>query len=526
MRSYLQLATPIKKECLIIVLTGLLGSVSTSIYAGPSVPYMPTWQARHHLERLVDEAGLQITITHWPLPSSAVQNALDDLAKDLSPSLAESKEYISEELRKLRRQGKVGVQLRSRAEAPVGFGENYTPGSSIRLSSAATEFAPNDLPIAAGIGIRIEENPNSLQTTFAGWGKEGRVQAKLDGAALVAGISGFNVQVFAHQNWWGPGWQSSLINGSNIPPWMGVGIQRSEVKPSESKWLSWMGPWSFEMYVAKAQDPIVVANQPDGFYFIGTRMTLKPWSWVEIGLTRDIQTGGTGRASGISDILNQAFTTGGEHSFQGSIQQDVSNGVAGYDVRLNCPKGAHCAAYFQWEGEDSSGQSHLPNQFMTLAGLDWWSTSGRHRVFTEFMQTYTASFPWNDTKIVGNGYRNWAYPQGFTNGGRWIGSSFGGDARIFTVGWLDTEVSRLLKFYSGETSTALGSYDPNTNATGNLIGPHGRLVGFGAQQSFKWNEWTVTPELAYTHLAEGQSIGVNKTTNIRAGVTLSRSLGD
>ena len=107
-----------------------------------------------------------------------------------------------------------------------------------------------------------------------------------------------------------------------------------------------------------------------------------------------------------------------------------------------------------------------------------------------------------------------------------MGSSFGGDARILTVGWLDAEVSRLLKVYTGETSTALGSYNPNTNATGNLIGPHGRLVGFGAQQSFKWNAWTIIPELAYTHLAEGQSIGVNNTNDIRAGVTFSTPLGD
>ncbi len=142
------------------------------------------------------------------------------------------------------------------------------------------------------------------------------------------------------------------------------------------------------------------------------------------------------------------------------------------------------------------------------------------------MQTYTHTFPWNDYHYVGNGYRNGSYPQGFTDGARWIGSSFGGDARILTFGWLDAEASRLLKVYTGETSTALGSYDPNTNATGNLIGPHGSLVGFGAQQSFKWNAWTVTPEVAYTHLAHGISIGVNKTTDVRGGVTFSRSLGD
>lgn len=527
MHSRLQLATLAKKEFLKILLMGLLGSVSTLTYAGSSVPYMPTWQARHHLELLVDEAGLQITTTHWPLPLLAVQNALDDLPKDLSPSLAESKEYVTRELQQLRQQGKVEAQLRNRAEEPVGFGENYTPGSSIKLSSAATEFGPDFLPVAAKIGIRVEENPNSLQTSYSsGLGKNGLTQAKLDDSALVTEMGGVNVQAFAHQNWWGPGWESSLINGSNIPPWMGIGFQRSEVKPSESPWLSWLGPWTLEMFVARAQDPVLVANQPDGFYLIGQRLTFKPWSWIEIGLTRDTQMGGAGRASGISTILNQAFTTGGEHTFQGSLQQDSSNGVAGYDVKLNCPKNVHCAFYFQWMGEDSSGQSHLPNSFMTLEGLEWWSTSGRHRVFTEYMQTYTDSFPWNATKYTGSGYRNWAYPQGFTNGGRWIGSSFGGDARILTFGWMDAEASRLLKVYTGETSTALGSYNPKTNATGNLIGPHGRLIGFGVHQGFKFNAWTISPELAYTHLAEGQSIGVNKTNDIRAGVTIARSLGD
>ncbi len=105
------------------------------------------------------------------------------------------------------------------------------------------------------------------------------------------------------------------------------------------------------MFLAKAQDPVLVANQPDGFYFIGTRLTLKPWSWMEIGLTRDEQMAGTMHQM----LLATTFAVG---NTQGS-QQDVnglSNGVAGYDVRLNCPKGVPCAAYFQWMGEDASGQ--------------------------------------------------------------------------------------------------------------------------------------------------------------------------
>ncbi len=247
---------------------------ATTFAVGPSVPFQPTWQTRHHLQRLVDEAGLQITTTHWPLPLAAVQSAVDDLPKELPVSLSESREWVIQELRKVRWQGRAELQLREKSDGAVAYGENYTPGSSLKVVTGATEFGPGDFPIAAKLGLKVEQSPNSLQTTFDGWRQEGRVQAKLDETAFVAEILGFNVQAFAHNHWWGPGWQSSLVNSNNIPAWHGFGIQRSDVKPSESKWLSWMGPWSLEFFVAQAQDPIVTANQPDGFLFIGSRLTL------------------------------------------------------------------------------------------------------------------------------------------------------------------------------------------------------------------------------------------------------------
>lgn len=107
---------------------GLLWATSM-VLAGPSVPYMPTWQGRHHLQVLVDEADLQITTTHWPLPLAAVQHAVDDLPKDLPAHVDQSRSFVITELRKVRWQGQLDLQFRNRAESPVGFGENYTPGS-------------------------------------------------------------------------------------------------------------------------------------------------------------------------------------------------------------------------------------------------------------------------------------------------------------------------------------------------------------------------------------------------------------
>lgn len=501
----------------------LFQSIQLVHAAGPSVPFNPSWQARHHLQRLVDEASLQITTTHWPLPLAAIQGALDDLPKKLPDSLENSRAFVVNEIRKVRWQGKAELQLREKSDGPVGYGENYTPGSSLKLSTNATEFGPTDFPIAAKLGIKIEESPNSLQTEFDGWRKEGRVQAKFDETALVTEILGFNVQAFAHNNWWGPGWQSSLINSNNVPAWQGFGIQRSEVKPSESKWLSWMGPWSLEFFVAQAQDPVVTANQPDGFLFIGSRLTLKPATWFELGLSRGAQTAGTGRPDGFNNFI-KALTSQGSHD-SNNPQNDPGNQISGYDIRVNCPLKWTCAGYYQWIGEDSSGQSGLPNQFMTLAGAEQWLVEGRHRTFIEYTQTFTHSMPWNNSGNPqypkGPGYVNSLYPQGYTNGGRWIGASFGGSARVMTIGWMDVQEQRVIKFHEGHIGKSLGSYDPDlTNK------PNSDFKSASIAQSFKWRDYTITPELMYTHFSEGQSIGANKKSDIRGGVTFSLLLGN
>ena len=495
---------------------------SATLAVGPSVPFHPTWQTRHHLQRLVDEAGLQITTTHWPLPLAAVQSAVDDLPKELSPSLDDSRAWVIQELRKVRWQGRAELQLREKSDAAVGYGENYTPGSSMKVVTGATEFGPGDFPIAAKLGLKIEQSPNSLQTTFDGWRQEGRVQARLDETAFVTEILGFNVQAFAHNHWWGPGWQSSLVNSNNVPAWQGLGIQRSDVKPSESKWLSWMGPWSLEFFVAQAQDPIVTANQPDGFLFIGSRLTLQPTTWLEFGLSRGAQTSGTGRPSGLNNFV-KAFTSQGSHDVN-NVNNDPGNQISGYDMRLKCPSRWNCAAYYQWIGEDSSGQSGLPNQFMTLAGAEQWLVQGRHRTFIEYTQTFTHSMPWNNSGYPkypkGAGYNNSLYPQGYTNGGRWIGASFGGAARVLTVGWMDVKEQRVIKLHEGHIGQSLGSYDPDLANK-----PSNDFKSASIAQSFQWGEYAITPELMYTHLSQGQSVGANKKNDVRGGITISLPLG-
>jgi len=485
-----------------------------------SVPYTPSWTARHYLQWLGDHAGLPLTSSHWPLPAAAVRQALDRMAPAAAQAdVQTARDFVLKELDMAQNQGRAQVHLRSESEALNGYGENYTPGSSAQLNSAELRRSWGDVSVAGRLGARVEANPNSLQSQFSGMGTEGEFQARLDGSAAVLGFGGWNVQAFSHRQWWGPGWQSSLVSGHNNPSWTGAGIQRASVAPSDSAWLSWMGPWNLDVFVAKAQDPRVAANQPQGFLFSGMRLTLKPQPWLEVGLSRGLQTSGAGRPSGAvnfaKSFLGQELNKNPEDTFIDSSAQ-----IAGYDVRALCPKSwsgmlGSCAAYTQWMGEDAAGSAiPLPYKFMNLWGVESTYGQGQYRVFAEWANTNAYSLPW-DTKAQFPGYLNGVYSQGYTQGGRWAGSAQGSGSEILTMGWMDAARQRMVKVHAGKVHTSLGAYDPRVSA------PRGDLWGVNASQVFSWMGMRLTPELAYTELTDGQDQRANKRQNLRVGLVVA-----
>ena len=489
-----------------------------------SVPFSPTWQARHHLQLLVDHAGLQITTTHWPLPAAALEQALNALGQ-LTPEQTASQDFVLRELQTLLSRGKARIQLRSATEGFPGYGENYTPGSSGQMVSPAGNWASadSDFSLAGRAGAKIEEASNSLSGATHGFGTEGRGQLRLEDSAAVVGWGGWNFQAFAHRNWWGPGWQSSMISGSNNPAWQGLGMQRSSVMPSVLPSLAWMGPWSLDLFLAKAQDPRVVPQQAQGFLYSGARLTLHPQPWLEIGLSRAIQMGGAGRPSDFETFAKAFFGQEVNKELTDSFV-DSSNQLAGYDLRLRCPsqpkRDWQCALYGQWMGEDSAGKPiPLPSRFMSLWGLETTYAQGRYRAYAEYINANIDSIPWaGPANGGGGGYVNGVYSQGYTQGGRWAGSAAGSGSRVYTLGWMDAQTGLQFKAHTGTVPVSLGAFDPlNSPAAG---APHGQLRGLSASQVWQWKGLTITPEASWVRLSQGQDTGANRQINLRLGLTL------
>lgn len=484
---------------------------------------------------LADEAGLDMVITHWPQPAHAVGEALKrlggDAGKPLTPSLQQALALVQDEL-ELTQRGSLRVTLRNSAEGFVGFGDDYTPGSSTQFESPVWWAGSEEgIRVTGRIAARVEENANPVISHASGLGANSQVQARLTNSALIATLGGVNLQMFAHNTWWSPGWQSSLLASNNVPAWNAIGLQRAQSGRSESPWLSWIGPWSYEWFVAQAQDPKVIpTGQPTGYLYTGMRITAKPLSWMELAASQMLQSAGSGHYGGLSAYLHGLGGVGSNADTASQALKDPGNSLSGFDLRLSCgPLGLRCAAYGQAMGEDAAQGGlglPIPYKYLTLGGLETWSADGRYRWFMEYANTHcqVKGDPNAGRYAVGTAgcaYRNSQYPQGETNATRWQGAAFGPDSSMTTLGWYDAQERRLVKLHRGQIGVSVGTYNPLLT---NL--PGGDTWGLSVKQTFDWAGVRWTPEASYMHLNAGRGQGNYQNSDLRIGVAAVLPLFD
>ena len=467
---------------------------AAALHAEPSIPWIPDAPTRQDIELLVDESQLDLVTTQWPLPRAAVVHALDRLPAVLPPSLDRARDRIRHALG-VEDASQLNLGMLSRGDALTGYGDDSTRGSSIAVRSSTIG---NDY-VAARFGARVD----------AISGLQEHAKLRFDDSALVAEAFGVELQAFSHRNWWGPGWQSSLTLGNNAPAFNGVGLQRASGSRSESPWLSWLGPWNYHMFVAQTED----VSNPANPYLFAQRLTFKPFSNLEIALTRTAQWGGRGREQTFRSFSRMLLGKGLNADDPAAQPSDAANEEAGFDLRLRCPAAIRCATYLQLTGEDQAGL--FPSRYLGLYGLEWWPADGNQRYFFEYAETGCRA-PVGRPLLRNCAYRNYAYPQGYTNAGRWIGASVGPDSRLFTLGWRHAENGISVRVSVGSVGSRIGSFSPD------VMDPatSGRLVSVTAKKTITWGDATLTPELDWFHVAAADG----GTRQVRLGATLPMAL--
>ncbi|MDG1324637.1 MAG: capsule assembly Wzi family protein [Opitutales bacterium] len=253
----------------------------------------------------------------------------------------------------------------------------------------------------------------------------------LDGSYIATRLGNWSASFGQVERWWGPGWDGSLILSTNARPIPAISIDRRVPEPFDTKWLSWIGPWSFHSFIGQVEDEKDSAIDYPNHYLWGMRGEVRPTliDGLEIGFFRILQLGGDGRTNSlkmwIDGFLSQDNETGSEQP---------GNQLAGIDLRwkvLDLP----VALYGQVAGEDED--NFFPNSLLFQYGIEGWRFFGdtTFRIFAEYADL--TSYWWTgDPRTRNITYGHHIYGEGYRFRGRPIGHWADQDSQILSMGGL------------------------------------------------------------------------------------------
>lgn len=262
---------------------------------------------------------------------------------------------------------------------------------------------------------------------------------RLDGSYLALALGNWSFGIDQVERWWGPGWDGSLILSNNARPVPAVSLTRIAPEPFDSKWLKWIGPWTFTSFMGQLDNDEGSRTGSDARLF-GMRIDFSPFGWsnLDIGLSRTAQWAGDGRPGGLDTFWK--LLIGEDNVVQGSntnFSNEPGNQLASIDWRFRIPK-RKIAYYAQITGEDE--ETYLPDANMLLAGIETWGELSNSGI------TWRTYFEWADTRAgylrrepkpnrdFNTAYNHFIYRTGYRSKGQSIGHAMDGDGIMRSAG--------------------------------------------------------------------------------------------
>jgi hypothetical protein len=370
---------------------------------------------RHDLELLADAGLVQAPLTAWPVSWPEVARDVAGRAPRPAdpPWLAAALARVQDAAREATRVSVLRANARlSASEAPMQLRRfGATPREEGELSG--------------GVQLTGDRLAFRLQATAVADADDGK-EFRPDGSYVAAVLGNWMLHAGYVDRWWGPGWEGSLVYGSNARPIPSVTIERNYSDAIGHPWLHWIGQWRFAATMGELEGDR--ADAPHAKFF-GARLTWKPHRRVEIGISRSAQWCGDGRpcdAGTFWDLL------AGNDNDQVAAEQP-GNQMAGFDARWSLPW-APVAVYGQMIGEDEA--NFFPSQYLGLFGAEVTGGLGERswRAHVEFADT-ACSF-YESEPNFGCAYRNVIYSDGYQYRDRSIGHAIDGDSEQWAAGFL------------------------------------------------------------------------------------------
>lgn len=414
---------------------------------------------RHHIQQLADYNIITAPVTTYPLMWDAIDNDLlraedKKLPKNLKGSFA----YVLHYYKQARRQkysNQIALAAATKPPRLSGFGYNAREKANLTISN---EHIGNFWAAKLSTQLR-QSTDDGTQTTF-------------DDSYIAAIYGNWIVRAGAISQWWGPGWESSLILSNNARPLPAISLSRSNSDAFKTPWLSWIGPWTFTAQMAKLESERYVPNA----LLWSTRSSFRPLSNLEIGLNWSIQWGGNGQPHTLKyfwkALSSQSQCANGQNQCDPSLNTKLGNQLAGIDIRwsdrvFDVP----FSIYGQTIGEDSVDYIK-PADKAYVFGADITLNMSKIpvRIFAEYTDTEVACG--TNANSLNCYYEHGTYQTGYRYHGKSIGSTFDNDAKIVTIGIIgSTEEmynwSAKLRF--GTLNSDNIDLSPNNPSAGNTV---------------------------------------------------------
>lgn len=427
---------------------------------------------RHHITVLADAGIIKTPITSWPITWGAIVDGIHHAdTSDVTDAVAWSLEYVKFCFKQQDEffNGYAYGGIRSDVSAISNFGTDQREKKELK---AEMDWLGDRLALR----LRGTWTADALDED----------ELRYDGSYIAGMLGNWIMGVGAIDRWWGPGWQSSLILSTAARPVDSVFLQRNFSDPFDVPILSWLGTWSITAFAGQLEKEREI---PDA-KLLGARFAFRPFSNLEIGLSRTAQWGGEGRPQSLSSLWD--LVIGNDNRGDNGINEDnePGNQMGAVDWRLGGSFfNTHSAVYMQYVGEDESGA--LPTRGTNLYGIETAFASGTlfHRFTLEFTDSMTkGDFP-------NYAYEHGIYKSGYRYHGRPLGASVDNDSRILTLSGEH--------YFSGGSALEwrIHKLDINRDRT-NLSEPGGSVFGL-------LNHETELVEIAYSSILADLKITVS-----------------
>lgn len=391
---------------------GVLFVAATTADADPWIEAGDTG-LRHDLELLADAGIVRAPLTAWPVSWPEVARDVSGVTLDAAQPqwMRAALARVQAEARRATRTGYLDLSARaSVSEEPMAlrrFGQVPREQGEIE---AAGEYTGQRF--AYRLALTGVADPDDDQA------------ARLDGSYAAVVLGNWMLHAGYVDRWWGPGWEGSLIYGSNARPLPSITFERNYSDAISHPALAWLGRWRFVATVGRFEGDR--EDAPDANFF-GARLTWKPHARVEIGISRSAQWCGEGRPCDAGTLWDLLVGNDNDQP----LDEQPGNQMGGFDVRWAIPR-LPIAVYAQGIGEDEAGL--LPSKYLALAGLESWGGFGEWSWRAHLEYADTACDALSAEPEYGCAYRNAIYFDGYQYRDRSLGHALDGDSEQWAFG--------------------------------------------------------------------------------------------